>query len=88
MSKSSANHQIQLGEEFGPEYHHVAQLTRISVADYRAIASAVSPKGIEFNGEVIPLNAENGERIAAAVASLKGSRGTRSDSDFRSGWRR
>jgi len=51
MNKSSANHQIELSEEFGPEYHHVAQLTRISVADYRAIASALSPKRIEFNGE-------------------------------------
>jgi hypothetical protein len=41
MSKSNVNHQIRLSEEFGPEYHHVAQLTRISVADYRSIASAV-----------------------------------------------
>jgi hypothetical protein len=41
-----------------------------------------SPKGIECNGEVIPLTPENGERIAAAVASLKGSPGAKSEPVF------
>src|SRR6266567_3755758 len=47
MSKSNANHLIGLLDKFGAEYFHIAQITRISVAEYRAIATAVSAHGIE-----------------------------------------
>ena len=70
MGKSNANRLIALLERYGPEYFHIAQITRISSSDYRAIAPAISARGIESNGEVIPLTPENGERIAAAVQSL------------------
>ena len=71
MSKTKANHLIWLLAKFGPEYFHVTQLTRISEAEYRDIAPAVSAKGIEAGGEVIPLTPDNSARIAAAVSSLR-----------------
>jgi hypothetical protein len=71
MSKSNAKHLIGLLDRFGPEYFHIAQITRISVADYRAIASAVSAEGIAWNGDLIGLNPENSGRIAEAVTALR-----------------
>jgi hypothetical protein len=70
ISKSKANHLIALRERYGDAYFLIMQMTRISEADYRAIAPAVSEQGIECNGEFIPLRPENTERIATAVASL------------------
>lgn len=70
MSKSNANRLIALLEQFGPQYFHISQITRISPSAYRAIAPAVSAEGIECNGELIPFNQENSERIAAAVSAL------------------
>jgi len=70
MSKSNANRLIGLLEQFGPQYFHISQITRISPAAYRAIAPAVSAEGIEYNGEVIPFSEENSQRIAAAVSTL------------------
>jgi hypothetical protein len=82
MSKSNANHLIGLLDKFGPEYFHIAQITRISVAEYCAIEPAVSPRGIEANGEFIPLNTENHERIAAAISALRAARGAKSEPEF------
>ncbi len=82
MSKSNVNHLIGLLEKFGPEYFHLAQITRISVAEYRAIAPAVSARGIEVNDELIPLRAEHSERIAAAVSALRKARTARADPSF------
>src|SRR5207244_5527374 len=82
ISKSKANYELRLLEEFGWMYYFVARTTRISVADYRAIAPSVSTLGIEWNGETIPLVAENGDRIAAAVEALKAARCTKSEPAF------
>ena len=71
LSRSGVNQLIGLREKFGPEYFHIAQITRISVADYRAIAPAVSAEGIAWNGEIIPLQPENAGQIAAAVSALR-----------------
>jgi len=70
MSKSNANRVIALLENFGPQYFHISQISRISVANYRAIASAVRTDGIECDGEFIPFHEENTGRIAAAVSRL------------------
>jgi hypothetical protein len=74
MSRTNANRLIAQLEEFGPQYFHIAQITRISVANYRAIAPAVSADAIECNGETIPLDEQNSERIAAAVSALSAER--------------
>ncbi|MEO8591990.1 MAG: hypothetical protein ABI759_01600 [Candidatus Solibacter sp.] len=61
----------RVARKVGAEYFHIAQITRISSADYRAVAPAISARGIESNGEIIPLKPENSQRIAAAVESLR-----------------
>jgi hypothetical protein len=82
MSKSNVKHLIRLLEKFGPEYFHIAQITRISVADYRAIAPAVSAQGIAWNGEVIALTPENAGRIAAAVSALRTEAAAKTEPSF------
>jgi len=81
MGKSNANRLIGLLEKYGPEYFHIMQITRISAADYPAIAPAVSTEGIVAKGEIIPFAPENGERIAGAVQSLLAAKSKAEDDD-------
>jgi len=71
LSKTHANRIIRNLEEFGPDYFEVAQLTRITPEQYRAIAPAIRDKSIHVNGEPIALIPENSERVTAAVAELR-----------------
>jgi hypothetical protein len=82
MGKSNANRLIGMLEKFGPEYFHIVQITRISPADYRVIAPAVSGKGIKSKGEMIPLTPENSERIGVAVQSLLASKTNKEDDEW------
>jgi len=70
MSKTSADRIIRLLEEFGPAYFDVAQLTRITPDQYRAIAPSITEDGVCLNGETIAITPENSERVANAVNSL------------------
>ncbi len=70
MSRSQADHVIQLLEEFGPDYFELTQLTKISIETYRAIAPAVKEGHIHFQNEAIALLPENSGKVAAAVAAL------------------
>ena len=71
LSKAQANRYIRYLEEFGPDYFEVAQLTRITPEQYRAIAPAIRERSIHLNGEAIALIPENSERVTAAVAELR-----------------
>ncbi|MEI9973467.1 MAG: hypothetical protein WDO73_16325 [Ignavibacteriota bacterium] len=71
MSKTHANRLIRHLEEFGPDFFEVAQLTRITPEQYRAIAPAIREKSIHVNGQAIALLPENSDRVAAAVAELR-----------------
>ena len=82
MSKTKANHLIWLLGKFGPGYFHITQITRISEAEYRTIAPAVSDQGIEAGGEVIPLTPDNSTRIAAAVAALRAGKAPPQEQDI------
>ena len=44
---------------------------RISPADYRRIAFAVSDEGITYHGETIPLESEHAPQVVAAVDALR-----------------
>jgi hypothetical protein len=70
-SKSQVNRMIHYLEEFGPEYFHLTQLTRISPEVYRAIAAQVKPEGLEFDGELIPLVPQNAQRVSEVVTELR-----------------
>lgn len=71
MSRSQADHVIQLFEEFGPEFFDLTQMTRIPPEAYRAIAPSVKDGHIQWQGEAIALLPENSEKVAAAVAGLR-----------------
>lgn len=71
ISKAEADRIIRRFEEFGQSYFDVSRLVRISPESYRAIAPAVKGKSIEYNGETIPLEPENAQRVLAAVQALR-----------------
>jgi len=71
LSRAHANRIIRHLEEFGPDYFEVAQLTRITPEQYRAIAPAIREKNIHVNGQAIALIPENSDRVTAAVAELR-----------------
>lgn len=71
MTSRHANRIIRTLEEFGPSYFELAQLTRITPEQFRAIAPAIRDRQIHTQGEAIALIPENAEKIAAAVAGLR-----------------
>jgi len=71
LSRAHANRIIRNLEEFGPDFFEVAQLTRITPEQYRAIAPAIREKNIHVNGQAIALLPENSDRVTAAVAELR-----------------
>jgi hypothetical protein len=70
-SKTHINRMIHQLEEFGPEFFHLTELTRMSPDAYRTIAAQVKPEGLEFDGEVIPLLPQNAQRVTEAVTELR-----------------
>jgi len=71
LSNRHANRIIRNLEEFGPDYFELAQLTRITPGQFRAIAPAIREKNIHVDGQAIALIPENSERVAAAVSELR-----------------
>jgi hypothetical protein len=70
-SRTSVNRFVHYLEEFGPDFFHLTQLTRIAPEAYRTIAAQVKPEGLELDGEIIPLTPQNVDRVSAAVAELR-----------------
>src|SRR4029077_11908484 len=71
VSRSYADRLIRQLEEFGPNYFHLSQIVRISVADYRKISPAVGDEGIAFGDETIVISPENSEKLVEAVSELR-----------------
>jgi hypothetical protein len=73
LKMTGRNARLLIGylNEFGPGYFDLAQLTGITLAAYRLIASAVESDGIHLEGEVIALIPENAAQAAEAVARLR-----------------
>jgi hypothetical protein len=71
ISRAQADKVIHRLEEFGTAYFALSQIVRIPEDAYRAIAGSISDHAIEFNGEKIPICAENGRLIAEVVKYLR-----------------
>ncbi|MDR3719943.1 MAG: hypothetical protein P4K98_14180, partial [Bryobacteraceae bacterium] len=71
MTRQSADKIIHRLEEFGPQYFRLAQATGITPEEYRRIAGSMSEQGLAHAGELIPITAEEGPRLIAAVAELR-----------------
>jgi hypothetical protein len=70
-TRQTADQVIKRLEEFGPQYFRLAQATGIKPEEYRRIAGSVSEQGLAHAGELIPITAEDGPRLIAAVAELR-----------------
>jgi hypothetical protein len=68
-SRTYSEKQIHCFEEFGPNYHHFAEA--LSPGTYRLIDGSVTEKGLEHNGEIIPITRENRARLAGAVNEVR-----------------
>ncbi len=71
LSKSHANRLIRYLNELGPAYFTLAQLTRITPEEFRALAPSVKDNALEFRGEAIALIEENAGRLTEAVGTLR-----------------
>lgn len=67
----TANKIVRQLEEFGPEFFTLAQLTRVTPEEYRRLSVDVRGHALLHAGEEIPIEAENGPRLAAAIDELR-----------------
>lgn len=70
ISRSWADELIRLDEELGPMYFTFAQVTGATPEQFRRLSPAISGQALLHAGESIPIDAEHGPRLAAAVADL------------------
>jgi len=56
--------------ELGPEYFVMAQITHVTVDEYRAIAPHVTQEGLQWEGAPIALIPENSAQLAEGVKGL------------------
>jgi len=71
VTSVTANKIVRQLEEFGPEFFTLAQLTRVTPEEYRRLKVAVRGHKLLHAGEEIPIEAENGPRLAAAIDELR-----------------
>ena len=71
VSRVTADRQIRHLEEFGPNYHRLAEIMPLSPATYRLLGTSVTDAGLEHNGEVIPITRENREKLSRAVVDAR-----------------
>lgn len=71
LGRSTADQVVRQLDEFGPEFFTLAQLTRVTPAEYRRLKPAVRGHALLHAGEEIPIEAENGPRLAAAIEELR-----------------
>jgi hypothetical protein len=71
MSRSEADKRIALWNEFGATYFDVSQFASISAETYRLMAPSIKSGAIHLEDEIIQLNPENAQKVAAAVSEFK-----------------
>lgn len=71
ITNVTANKIVRQLEEFGPEFFTLAQLTRVTPEEYRRLSVDVRGHALLHAGEEIPIEAENGPRLAAAIEELR-----------------
>jgi hypothetical protein len=67
----TANKIVRQLAEFGPEFFTLTQLTHVTAEEYRRLRPAVRGHALLHAGEEIPIEAENGPRLAAAIEELR-----------------
>jgi hypothetical protein len=70
ISRATADRIIRQYRQLGATFSKLSSFVRIKPSEYNLIAAAVTHDGLSFNGEVIPLEAQNTTRLAEAVGIL------------------
>ena len=71
VSRAQADRIISQLEEFGAAYFELSKIVRISAEAFREIADNITETTIEYNGETIPINPENGAKIGNIIRLLR-----------------
>ena len=71
MSSSQVDRIIHCFQEFGPGFFELQRLISISPGVYRAIEPAIKEGALHFDNEIIELDPENSQKVAAAVTELR-----------------
>ena len=69
-SRRKIDKEMRLYKEFGPVYHVLTQLTRITADEFRTIKQHFADDGLRLESEAIALIPENSERLTDAVGKL------------------
>jgi len=70
VSRAWADKVIQQLEQLGPLYFELSSVTRITPAQFRQIADAVTEDGLSYAGEPIEIIPENAPMLAQAIEIL------------------
>jgi hypothetical protein len=71
IDRSYADRRIRQFQQLGPDFCKLNSFTRIRPADYRLIAGALTDGGLSYEGDLIPLEAENAPKLTQAVEALR-----------------
>lgn len=71
ISRAQADKLIRQLKELGPDFYRVNSFAKITPAEYRRIAFAVSDEGITYNGETIPLESDHTPELVAVIDALR-----------------
>jgi hypothetical protein len=69
-SRPSVDKTIRLFEEFGPAIFELSSVMHIGEDEYRGIAGSITPHGILFENEMIPIAPESLPKVIRAVDAL------------------
>lgn len=71
MSRGYVDRIIRQFKSLGPNFFRLNCFTRITPAEYRMIAPAVTHDGLNYGGKVVALEPENAPKLAEAVETLR-----------------
>jgi hypothetical protein len=71
ISRAFADKIIRQLRDLGPDYFKLNSFARITPAEYRRIAFAVTGDGLTHNGETIPLESDYAPKIVETVNALR-----------------
>ena len=71
ISRALADKTIRLLEEFGERYFHLNGVIAIPPEGYRLVAGSGGDEAVQYQGESIPIAAQNAARLGEALDSLK-----------------
>ena len=77
VSRRSADREIAYLREFGPNFFTIRQLTHVTVDEYRQIADRITEVGVQVDGALVPIDAQDPQPIADAVEKLLRQCGTK-----------